>query len=717
MRNSKASKSKKTKSTALFCLLLIVIAVLAYSGFHGFKNIAGYRIKPFSETINKGLDLQGGISVLEEVQSKNFDNSTIETTIEMLSMRVNPNGAKETTVAREGKNRIRIEIPGEYDSKKVLESIGKTGKLEFKGPDNKVILTGKDVKTATSYMDEMGKPTIGLELNAEGTKKFAEATSKFLNQPIGIYMDGEELTKPVVQSVITNGKATITGSKSLEEAKRQSNIIKSGALPVTLKAAELKTVGATLGQNALPLSMKAGAIGIGLILLFMLFYYRAPGLMADIALVFYVFIVLATFSAANVTLTLSGIAGFLLTVGMAVDANVLIFERIKEELKIGKSIRTAVEAGFNRALSSILDSNITTIIAGVVLYSLGSGSVKGFALTLMIGIILSIFTALTVTKLLLKLGIEMGLINSTSHFGVKKKETSNRVLSIIEKTKIWFSLSLIVIIIGITLLGVKGLNYGIDFKGGTLATIEMGKGFNQDIKEEVDKIVRKYDSNATTNIANETQLDIKSNTLTNETINKMFNDVKQKYKLKDNALVSQSNVGPAVGEELKDKALKAFAIATIAMLIYIAMRFEIKFGIAAITALLHDILITVSIYAIFRVPVNSPFIAAILTILGYSINDTIVIFDRIRENNKKMRGKNLEELANVSITQTMTRSINTVLTTLFTIVAVYIFVPSVRDFAFPLIIGIVSGAYSSIFIASPIWVMLKKRKSKNKAAA
>ncbi|WMJ82403.1 protein translocase subunit SecF [Clostridium sp. MB40-C1] len=286
-----------------------------------------------------------------------------------------------------------------------------------------------------------------------------------------------------------------------------------------------------------------------------------------------------------------------------------------------------------------------------------------------------------------------------------------------EKTKIWFSLSLIVIIIGITLLGVKGLNYGIDFKGGTLATIEMGKGFNQDIKEEVDKIVRKYDSNATTNIANETQLDIKSNTLTNETINKMFNDVKQKYKLKDNALVSQSNVGPAVGEELKDKALKAFAIATIAMLIYIAMRFEIKFGIAAITALLHDILITVSIYAIFRVPVNSPFIAAILTILGYSINDTIVIFDRIRENNKKMRGKNLEELANVSITQTMTRSINTVLTTLFTIVAVYIFVPSVRDFAFPLIIGIVSGAYSSIFIASPIWVMLKKRKSKNKAAA
>ncbi|WP_326498367.1 protein translocase subunit SecF [Clostridium brassicae] len=287
----------------------------------------------------------------------------------------------------------------------------------------------------------------------------------------------------------------------------------------------------------------------------------------------------------------------------------------------------------------------------------------------------------------------------------------------IQKTKIWFSLSLIIIVIGMTLLGAKGLNYGIDFKGGNIVTIDMGKGFNQNIKEEVDKIIKKYDPNATTNIANETQIDIKSNVLTNDTINKMFNDVKQKYKLKDNALVSQSNVGPAIGKELKDKALKAFGIATIAMLIYIAMRFELKFGIAAIVALVHDILITLSVYAIFQIPLNSPFIAAILTILGYSINDTIVIFDRIRENKNKMRGKKIEELANESITQTMTRSINTVLTTLFTIVAVYVFVPSVRDFAFPLIIGIVSGAYSSIFIASPVWVMLKKRKSKNKAAA
>lgn len=419
MRNSKVNTSKKGKSSVVFLLSVIVILLLAYAGFFGFKNIFGYRVKPFSETINKGLDLQGGISVLEEIKG-NVDNATVERTIEMLSMRVNPEGVKETSVQREGKNRIRIEIPGEFDAKRVLDSIGKTGKLEFRGPDKKVILTGSDIKEATAYLDDMNSPTIGLELNPEGTKKFAEATSKFKEQNIAIYMDEEMLTNPVVQSVITGGKATITGSKTLEEAKRQANIIKSGALPVTLEAVEFKTVGATLGANALPLSMKAGAVGISLVLLFMLFYYRGPGLMAGIALIFYVVLVLGTFSAIKATLTLSGIAGFLLTVGMAVDANVLIFERIKEELKLGKSIRTATEAGFNRALSSILDSNITTIIAAIVLYYLGSGSVKGFALTLMIGIVLSIFTALTITRLLLNLSIEMGLIDSSSHFGVKR---------------------------------------------------------------------------------------------------------------------------------------------------------------------------------------------------------------------------------------------------------------------------------------------------------
>lgn len=288
------------------------------------------------------------------------------------------------------------------------------------------------------------------------------------------------------------------------------------------------------------------------------------------------------------------------------------------------------------------------------------------------------------------------------------------MLKIIEKTRIWFCLSLILILIGIGFLGAKGLNYGIDFKGGTIVTIEMGKSFNQKIKEDTDKIIKKYDPNASTYMSNKTQLEIKSNNLDSNGINKMFKEVKGKYKLKDSALVSQSNVGPSVGNELKKKSVKALIIATIAMLIYIAFRFELKFGLAAIVALIHDILITLGVYAAFQIPLNSPFIAAVLTIVGYSINDTIVIFDRIRENKRKMRGKGINEITNISITQTMSRSINTVLTTLFTIIAVYIFVPAVRDFTFPLIIGVLSGAYSSIFIASPMWVILGKLGSKQK---
>ena len=410
---------KKKKSMFMFLTSVLVVGILAYSGFKGFT-IGDYRFKPFTETINKGLDLQGGISVLEEVQGERLMQKTLDRAIELISMRVNKMGVSETLVAKEGNNRIRIEIPGKFDSKEVLDTVAKSGELTFVGPDKVTILTGKDVKDATAYPGEDNKPTIGLEFNETGKKKFAVATEKFLGQPITIYMDGEELTSPTVQAVISDGKAVITGSKTLEEATRQAQIIKSGALPVTLKAVSVKTVGATLGKNALPLSMKAGAIGILFILIFMLLYYRAPGIIADISLILYVILVLGTFSAINATLTLAGIAGFLLTVGMAVDANVLIFERIKEELKTGKSIKSSVDAGFHRALSSILDSNITTIIAALVLYTIGTGAVKGFALTLMIGITISVFTALTSTKFLLKLAVEMGLLSKTSHFGVKR---------------------------------------------------------------------------------------------------------------------------------------------------------------------------------------------------------------------------------------------------------------------------------------------------------
>ncbi len=412
----------RAKFTVIFIVFLGLLGALIYSGIYG-VTIGGYRVKPFSETINRGLDLQGGVSVLEEIQSDNVDQSTIDRTIELISMRVNKMGVSETVVTREGKNRIRIEIPGVYDVQQVTDTVGKTGELKFVGPDGATILTGADVTKATAYIDSSNgnKPTIGLELNDTGAKKFATATAKFIGQPISIYMDKDEITSPTVDAVITNGKAIITGSASLEEAKSRANIINSGALPVTVKPVETKLVGASLGANALPLSILAGKIGIGIVMLLMILYYRVPGLIADIALMFYVYLVLLAFSGINATLTLSGIAGFLLTVGMAVDANILIFERMKEELKSGKSMKAAIDTGFHRAMTSVTDSNLTSIITGIVLYSLGSGTVKGFALTLIIGVAISMFTAITVSRYLIKTAAGMGWFSkkwSIGTFGV-----------------------------------------------------------------------------------------------------------------------------------------------------------------------------------------------------------------------------------------------------------------------------------------------------------
>lgn len=417
MRSGRKS-STRVRSTIILLVCLAIIGFLAYSGVYGIK-FAGYQVKPLTQVINRGLDLQGGISILEEIQSKNVDQKTVNRTVDLLALRVNKLGVSETVVTKEGNNRIRIEIPGKFDAKEVVDGVAKTGQLKFVGPDNSTILTGKDVKDASAYLDTNNnqQPTISLELNSSGTKKFADATQKFMGQKITIYLDNQKLTDPTVDAHITDGKAIISGSQTLEEAQKQANLIKSGALPVSIKPVQVTTIGASLGANALPLSILAGKIGIGLVMIFMLLYYRLPGLIADIALTLYIYIVLAAFANINVTLTLSGIAAFLLTVGMAVDANILIFERTKEELKSGRPIKAAINIGFKRAMSSIFDSNITSIISGIVLYSVGTGAVKGFALTLIIGVVLSMFTAITVTRTLMKLVADIGLFSHKATIG------------------------------------------------------------------------------------------------------------------------------------------------------------------------------------------------------------------------------------------------------------------------------------------------------------
>lgn len=400
----------KRKSIIWFIICIVFVGLLAYTGAKGLT-ISGYHVKSFGESIKRGLDLKGGVSIVEEIQETNADNDAINRTIALLSSRVNKLGVAETVVQKEGTKRIRIEIPGESDTKKVVESVAKTGKLTFVGPDKVIILTGADVKDSLAYLDNTGKPTVSLELTTDGAKKFAKATQDFLGQAISIYMDEALVSAPTVQDVISDGKAVINNIKTQDEAKSIASMIKSGALPVTLKTVSAKVVGPQLGIGAMSQSMKAGAVGISVVLLFMLVMYRMLGITADIALIFYITIVLGTFAVIGVTLTLPGIAGFLLTIGMAVDANVLIFERIKEELKAGKSVKSSIDAGFHRAMSSILDSNITTIISGFVLYFLGTGGVKGFALTLIVGVLLSMVTAIFVTRLFINLAYKMGWFN------------------------------------------------------------------------------------------------------------------------------------------------------------------------------------------------------------------------------------------------------------------------------------------------------------------
>ena len=413
---------KRTKASSIVMLIISILLIGAFSviGILGTPDIGGYRVQSFGEVIKRGLDLQGGVSILLEATAESNDESAVDRTIVVLEQRINNLGVSETVIAKEGTNRIRIEIPGRYDSNDIVQTLSKAGKLTFVGPDGTEVLTGSDVKDAAVMMDNLNRPVVSLKLNNSGKQKFADATKKYLGQSISIKMDDEVVSAPVVEAHITDGEASITGQASVEEAEKLASIIKSGALPVVLKNVETNTVGPTIGDAAIPQSLKAGAIGIILVFLFMLIFYRVPGLLATLALTVFILLVLLAFVVFDVVLTLPGIAGLLLTIGMAVDANVLVFERIKEELKLGKSPRSAVDLGFNRAMSSILDSNITTIIAAATLLIIGTGGVKGFGLTLLIGVSISMFTAIVVTKRLLKLALNAGILSKPTYFGIKR---------------------------------------------------------------------------------------------------------------------------------------------------------------------------------------------------------------------------------------------------------------------------------------------------------
>lgn len=715
---------KKSKAVAILAVVLVALVGLAYyaSLILSSTGIGEHMSIPL------GLDLSGGVSITYQVVDENPSAEDMNDTVYKLQKRVE-GYSTESSVYKVGDDRITVEIPGVSDANEILNDLGNPGSLEFQLSDGTVFMTGDQVADAqaTTTTDTYGNQQyiVQLTLTDEGAKIFGDVTSENVGNYLPIVYDGEVISYPQVQEAITGGTAQITGQSTYEEASVLATQIRIGSLSLQLEELESSVVGAQLGSQAISSSLKAGAIGLILVMIFMIVYYAVPGVAAAIALAIYTCLMIATVYLFEITLTLPGIAGIILGIGMAVDANVVIFARIREEIASGKSVLSSMKNGFQKAMSAIIDGNITTLLAAAVLMALGSGTVKGFAYTLMISILLSMFTALAVTRWILYALYGIG-IRDEKFYGRAKERKTIDFLSI---RKVFFSLSAVLVIsgfIGIAMYKMAGypaLNYGLDFIGGTSTTADYGREYA--IEEIENEIVPEFaqvvgDNNIQSNrVEGTTQVTVKTRTLTleeREAVNQML---VEKFGVDESTITSQS-ISSTISGEMRMDSVVAVLIASLCMLVYIWFRFkDIRFGASAIIALLHDVMVVFSVYSLSRIPIGSTFIACMLTIIGYSINDTIVIFDRIRENMGKTQGKikkaELGELANRSLTQTLSRSINTSLTTFVMVFLLYLLgVASIREFALPLMAGLVCGTYSSICIATQLWYEMKVNLGKNK---
>lgn len=678
------------------------------------------------KSIPLGLDLSGGVSITYQVVDENPSAEDMSDTIYKLQKRVE-SYSTEATVYQVGDDRITVEIPGVTDANAILEELGNPGSLEFQTSDGTVFMTGEQVANAQpgTATDAYGNKNyvVELTLTEEGSEIFAEVTAENLYGYLPIVYDGEVISYPQVQTAITGGQAQISGMADYEEANTLATQIRIGSLSLQLEELESSVVGAQLGSQAISSSLKAAGIGLLIVMIFMIVMYAIPGVAASLALIIYTALVIATLYLFEITLTLPGIAGIILSIGMAVDANVIIFARIREEIATGKTIQSSMKIGFKKATSAILDGNITTLIAAVVLMTLGSGSVKGFAYTLMIGILISMFTALFVTRWILYALHALGFQNEKFYGRAKERKS----IGFIGKRGIFFTISIALIAIGFIAMGVhkfngqNALNYGLDFVGGTSTTADFGIEMTiEDIEGDVIPLVAEIigDNDIQANkVEGTTQVTIKTRSLELEEREALYTMLEEQFGV-DEATITSQNISSTVSGEMRSDAIIAAVVACVCMLIYIWFRFsDIRFATSAIAALIHDVLVVIMVYAVIRIPVGNTFIACILTIIGYSINDTIVIFDRIRENLAKVNGKQtpeaLREVADQSLTQTLSRSVNTSITTFVIVLMLYILgVSSIRDFSLPLMAGIVCGAYSSICIATQLWYVLRVHFSK-----
>ncbi len=723
-------------------LAILVIIVIVVGGFLTVKGFGS--IDPLKDQIKLGLDIEGGVYVVMEAQTDLTGEELtqlMDQTKAVIEKRVDQMGLVNPIVTIEGQKRIRVELPGAKDAEDAIAQIGKTAQLKFTLADGSFVLDGGSVKNAVTQQDtQKGGYAVGLEFDADGAKAFETATVKALSGTIAptiidtetsrlvssrsivITLDGKVISAPEVEEVISGGECQITGGYTQDAATNLAALIRGGALPVELQEVTSSVQTATVGLNALQMSLYAGGIGFILIFLIMIIGYRLMGVAANIALCLYVLLIIGTMILMGSVLTLPGIAGIIVSIGMAVDANIIIFSRIKEEITNGKTIRVAMHTGFKRALSTIIDSQFTTFLAAIILYQVGTSAVKGFALTLMIGIFASVFTAVFVTQLLLNLMADSPKFSQFKYFGMHSDGTPmlklKRQFDIIKYRKIYYIVSILLITTGLLVGGIRGFNYGIDFTGGTMMNIDMGKQVaTQDIKDvfgkygvNTDQMQIVYSGESLDTVIIKTR-----DALENDTRTKIINDFEDQFGIADEDVLGIELFGPSVGKELQENALKAILLSVVGMLLYIRFRFrEWKFGAAAIIGDLHDILLVVAFYAIFQITVNNPFIAGILTVLGYSINDTIVIFDRVRENFRFMKKETTAEVLNISVNQTLTRSIMTSATTIVVMIPLYILAgPAIREFVLPLMVGILVGTMSSIFVCTPLYYEFSNFKKKS----
>ncbi len=742
---------KKNRGILVLVLTAIITGFLIFTSAVGF----GPTGTGAAKNIKTGLDLSGGVSITYEASKESPTEDEMADTIYKLQKRVE-NYSTEAQVYKEGENRIIVEIPGAKDANKILEELGKPGSLYFikhkdsAGQENYalnvetreyeltktieeieadggIVLTGTDIKDAKAAVaqDDLKNNVnvVSLSFTKEGTDKFATATKEAVeagNDTIGIYYDGTFVSVPSVKQEIKDGQAQIDGMKDAAEAENLASTIRIGGLKLELNELRSSVVAAQLGEKAISTSLVAAAIGLVLIILFMILVYRIPGLVSSIALIIYVCLDLIALNAFDLTLTLQGIAGIILSIGMAVDANVIIYARIQEEIASGKSVRTSLQNGFKKAFSAIFDGNITTLIAAFVLNWLGSGTVKGFAQTLALGIVLSMFTALVISKYLMYAVYAVGVKNEKFYGKIKERKP----IPFLQKRKVFFALSLILILCApVSMLIFKGstgesLKYSLEFKGGTSTNVEFDKDMSiAEIDAELKPLVEEVtgDKNVqTTKVVGNNQVVIKTRTLNVEQRENLENALMDHFGVEQEDITSES-ISSTVSSEMRADAVKAVIVATILMLLYIWFRFkDIRFASSAVIALLHDVLVVLAFYAVARVSVGNTFIACMLTIVGYSINATIVIFDRIRENLANAGKKeDLETLVNASITQTLTRSIYTSLTTFIMVFLLFIMgVSAIREFALPLMVGILCGGYSSVCITGALWYVMKKKLKK-----